>query len=173
MCPAALLELGPPVSSGCVGPVGVPPSPACPSSSSVPMSIAPLCSLPAFGRGALLSLFFWKALSCWRSVASTDTSTCCPSKASMPAGSVVALSCFSFPSTCCSCDIVEERGAVPGVLAPHSDLDQIHRTSASWMGGLMHGDSSGAPCKGSSARNRQRRAEGVAFLQRRHTKGGL
>lgn len=55
MCPTPLLGLGLPVSPECVGPVGIPPSPACLSSSSfVRESITSLCSLPAFGRGSVV-----------------------------------------------------------------------------------------------------------------------
>lgn len=163
MCPPALLGLGSPVSPGCVELVGAPPSPACPSfSSPVLMCVAPLCSLPAFGREDLAFPFLLERA--WLlEEGSFDWHKHVLPLRSPDACSITGCSPLFFISKhvpllrCCV-------GVVPGI----PDLDQIYCASASCMEGLMHGDSSGAPCKSSSARNCQHVAEGSAFLQLRH-----
>lgn len=141
----------------------------CPSSS-VLTSLAPLCSLPAFGRGS----FAFPVL--LESAGLLEEGSFHQHKHVLPLRS---------PDSCriggCSHLFfismhLRHRGWVRGQFAaswpPHGDLDQTLCTSASRMEGLMPGDGSGAPRKSSSVRNHRHRVKGIAFLQCGDNEGG-
>lgn len=129
-----------------------PQSPACPFSS-VLMSIAPLFSLSAFGRGN----FAFPLL--------LESTELLEKGSFNPKGHVWPLLSPNI------CRIGDRSEGSFQVLAFLGDLDQPS-THESLDGGWMNGYSSGAPCKSSCVRKHQHRARGFAFLQQRHTWGG-